>query len=121
MMRLLAILILAFAVPLQAGAAACAHLCPSAPPGHADASHEATGNAHAMHDAAADDSHHGHHCDKPDASSKCCQGHGVMAHTAVQLPSVVASAVDRETFVARWASFIPEEPSPPPIVFGTTL
>jgi len=33
----------------------------------------------------------------------------------------VASAVDRETFVARWASFIPEEPSPPPIAFGTTL
>ena len=119
MVRLLAILALALAVPLQAGAAACAQLCTSAAFGHADAasvSAQVPGDARAdLHDAVADDSLPGRHCDKPDASGKCCQGHGAMAHASVHVPSVLIPAFDRAAFAARWSSFIPEEPSPPPI------
>ena len=111
MIRLLAILVLALAVPLQAGAAACVHLCTFA-----------SGDSHAVHhDAAGHDADPGHHCDKPDASGKCCQGHGAVVQDALRVPSVRVGAFDRAAFVARWASFIPEEPSPPPIVSTTTL
>ena len=118
-MRFIAALMLAFMVPVQAGAAACAQVCTALMLHHQDESSDASelsANAHvSAQDAADDDLMHGHHCDKSDVASKCCQGHTGMAQRTVA-PSIVSiPAFEPYFFVARWTNFIPEEPSPPPI------
>jgi len=118
-LRFMAALMLAFMVPVQAGAAACAQVCTALMLQHQDESsmtNEHSGNAHASgHDNAGDELMHGHHCDKSDAAGKCCQGHTGMTQRTIA-PSIVSiPAFEPYFFVARWTNFIPEEPSPPPI------
>lgn len=117
--RFVAALMLAFMVPVQAGAAACAQLCATVAFQHHLT--EATAQEHAgpvtaeSGDGSNDGMMHGHDCDKSDAAGKCCQGHAVMTQGAFHTSAVLVPAFEREFFVARWTNFIPEEPSPPPI------
>ena len=101
--RVLAYLVLALLLPLQGLAGACAQIC-------------ALANA-APHEIPASMDGAGHEdCDKSDiGTGKCCQGHVYLA-VPLAIPAVgEAPALERATLAARWVSFIPEEPSPPPI------
>jgi len=118
--RFVAALMLAFMVPVQAGAAACAQVCAHALlQSHGES---AVGEEHADHsyastsDGPGDDLMHGHHCDKSDPAGKCCQGHTVMTQRSAPPSMVSIPAFERSFFVERWTSFVPEEPSPPPIL-----
>jgi hypothetical protein len=113
-LRWLAAFLLMLLLPVQGLAGACAQMCLKA---------QAITQGLVAPDAASHDSHH--HCDESgDAGSgsgtgegKCCHAHSFMMKppsipTAVSLP-----AFEPLRFVAGWTSFIPEEPSPPPIGF----
>ena len=106
--RAIAALLLALLLPVQGLAAACAQLCFKAQAQHAMA---ATGDADAGHDC-----HGGTGSGESSvpADGKCCHG-----HTFIEPPSVAFAASPPAfqplAFVARWTSYIPEEPSPPPI------
>lgn len=120
-LRFMAALMLAFMVPVQAGAAACAQVCTAFMLQHQAGSSiadEHSANARASpHDDVGDGLMHGHHCDNSDAAGKCCQGHTGMTQRTIA-PSIVSiPAFEPYFFVARWTNFIPEEPSPPPISF----
>ena len=118
-LRFAAALMLAFLVPVQAGAAACAQICAQAMVEHQNAptlAQDEPGHAHAnAQDGSSDDLMHGHHCDKSDSPGKCCQGHTVMTQRTMPAVMIPVPALERERFVARWTNFLPEEPSPPPI------
>lgn len=115
-LRFIAALMLAFMVPVQAGAAACAQICTSVMLEQHEAVDEQAVHAHDAEpgDAGADLMHE-HHCDKSDAAGKCCQGHAGMTQRTIAASIVSIPAFERSFFVARWTNFIPEEPSPPPI------
>ena len=107
-LRWLAAILLALIVPMQATAAACAQLCMKAKAAHVM-------SAGPMHSGGHSD------CDPTEPASgdgKCCH-----AHTFMMEPPLPAAIVDIPSFeplrfVVRWTSFIPEEPSPPPIAFA---
>ncbi len=119
--RTVAVFLVALLLPLQGAAAACAQICArvamtqdAAVPNLAnDAMHQGHETAPGHREAPAS----GHdHCGQSElGAGKCCQAHVF----AVDLPGAAAPAAvrsfERGHFVARWASFIPEEPSPPPI------
>jgi hypothetical protein len=100
---MLAYLLLALLLPLQGLAGACAQICAvaNAVPHEMPASMDATGHED---------------CEKSDiGTGKCCQGHVYLA-VPLATPAVgEAPARERATLAPRWVSFIPEEPSPPPI------
>jgi hypothetical protein len=109
--RFFAALLLAFMLPVQGWAAACAQICAIG----SDERHAVmmvVAHADGDQDGAPDHDH----CDKSDmGAGKCCQAHTFM----VELPIAVAlgpiPSFEPHSFVARWTNFIPEEPSPPPI------
>jgi hypothetical protein len=111
-MRWLAALLLMLLLPVQGLAGACAQMCLKA---------QAVKHGLAAADAASHGSHH--HCDESgDAGSgsgsgegQCCHAHSYMMEPPA-IPTVVSlPAFEPLRFVVRWTSFIPEEPSPPPI------
>ncbi len=110
--RVLAALLLALVLPIQGWAAACAQIC-------ARVAHEREAAVHVQHEMPGtvdDEVDHGH-CGKSEmGAGKCCQAHVFMTPD-VHTPDAErpASAVVAP-FAAAWTSFIPEEPSPPPIV-----
>ena len=119
MIRYLAALLVAVLLPIQGYAAACAQICAANGRSHADVAavdHEAGGHCHEVPaqpppEEDADESHVG--------LAKCCQAH-VFAFDGVSAPAGQASGDFPETpYLARWSSFIPDEPSPPPIAFAT--
>ena len=115
MLRIVAALMLALVVPVQAAVAACPDVCATALLGQEAIGDEAPQQATAIDHGDIGDQTHGHHCDKSDAQGKCCQGHSVMTHAGTQSPVVSAPGFEGAAFVARWTNFIPEEASPPPI------
>jgi hypothetical protein len=120
-LRFVAMLLLALLLPLQGYAAACAQICAVAGHGKAAAGHDMREAAeienHAHHDGM-----HGHQtpahedCDESSlGAGKCCQAHVFVIDQPHPVLSQEAPGLVRTFFVARWTSFIPEEPSPPPI------
>jgi hypothetical protein len=108
--RLLAALLLMLLLPVQGLAAACAQLCVKAQAAQLMA--QSAGDAGEAHDC------HGsgkHDRNLPPADGKCCHGHTFMMQPAVAETDGASPAIPPLAFVARWTSFIPEEPSPPPI------
>ena len=106
--RIVAILLLGFLLPLQGFAAACAQICAAR---QATAAHEA-----AMQDegASAPD-----HCGKSDMGvGKCCKAHAFMIDVAVPHVEGTPPFHVHAAPAARWTSYFPEEPSPPPILPG---
>ena len=117
MPRFLAAALLAVLLPVQGYAGACAQICAVANAGTAPAAMAADG------DAESHCAQHGPESAPAPAdgeasvfgAGKCCQAH---VFTLDQAPGVVSAdkaPPARETLVARWSSFIPDEPSPPPI------
>jgi len=107
-MRVAAALIIALLLPVQGFAAACAQICARTQ----QAAHAAMLASAGDNEAGAAD-----HCGKTDTGAgKCCKAHAFM----IDLPSAAAAATsvfhEHACFVARWTNFIPEAPSPPPIV-----
>lgn len=108
--RLAAALMLAVMLPLQGWAAACAQICALAQ------QHHVAGHDHSQAGIDTGDEPESDHCAKSHiGAGKCCQAHTFF----VQLPEVLVvvsiPSFERNPFVSRWASFIPEEPNPPPI------
>lgn len=98
--RVVALLLLAFLLPLQGFAAACAQICAAA---HVEQS--------MSDEAAATD-----HCAKTETGAgKCCKAHAFMIDVAVPHVDGVEPYHPHASPAPRWTSFIPEEPSPPPI------
>ena len=112
--RLLAVALLAFVLPMQGAAAACAQICAKAAE-QRDAAAQA--EMHLHEDAPADHGDlDGNHCAKSEiGAGKCCQSHSATPTSAAPLIGAPAAAFERTSFVARWTNFIPEDPSPPPI------
>ena len=54
-------------------------------------------------------------CHDAAAFIKCCHSHAVWSEGPAPVVPLFKRALIRDAFVARWTSFIPEEPSPPPI------
>jgi hypothetical protein len=108
--RWAAAFVLMFLLPVQGLAATCAQICA-----------KAQASQHAL--SAAEDPA-GHHChDSGDGrddgvsvpDSKCCHAHAFMVEPPAVTAGVAPPSFQALPFVARWTSFIPEEPSPPPI------
>lgn len=100
----LAVWCLVLLLPVQAWAGACAQVCLAA--GQVQEQQREINADPASHDD----------CGKPAATpGKCCQLQIVAVPQAVVLPKVQAPAFERVSHDTFWASFIPEEPSPPPI------
>ena len=114
LLRAIAILVLMVALPVQASAAACAQICAlAAGQAPAEEPHHASGSAD--HSApGAGGTHEG--CGKSEAPGKCCQCHVFVVELTHSTPTPPLVCLVGSAFVARWTSFIPEEPSPPPIV-----
>ena len=108
--RLFALLLLAVMLPVQASAAACAQICEQMRP----AGDAAPVMDHAAHDTTSAPEHE--HCHDNDlGAGKCCQFHTFMFAAPDFIGVAKIPAVKPNAFIARWTSFIPEEPSPPPI------
>jgi hypothetical protein len=108
--RLAATLVLAVMLPLQGWAAACVQICALVQQHHVE------GHEHSDSGVDVDERQDSDHCTKSAiGAGKCCQAHMFF----VQLPEVsVAVSIpsfERNPFIPRWTSFIPEEPNPPPI------
>ena len=110
--RVIAALLLGMVLPAQGWAAACAQIC-------ARALEERHSEAHAgHHDEALQEGaapHEGCGESEPGAG-KCCQAHLFIAPLRPSLEPPALPSAHHTAIVARWTSFIPEEPSPPPIV-----
>jgi hypothetical protein len=118
--RLVAALLLAFMLPIQAWAAACAQICART----LEARHaammaaESPAPIHQGHAMPATDPVEGDtdHCGKSEmGAGKCCQAHVFVVAAPALVDAAVVPSFERDLFVARWTNFIPEEPSPPPI------
>ena len=116
--RIVVACVLALALPMQAAAFAMAK---------AASAHERIGglaahsHAHHVH-ADATEPGHDHSlpqdpCDDESNTSilKCCHTPAAWLDSATTLVAATPASFERRTFVARWTSFVPEEPSPPPI------
>lgn len=105
--RFVAALWLALILPVQGMAAASAEI-----------SLEAQATVHDAVMADADESDGHHHCDDSTGpgDGKCCNGHTFMTEAPGALAAVFLPSFEHRLYVARWTNFIPEEPSPPPIV-----
>ena len=108
--RFLMVLTLAAALPLQAGIIAYAQVVDTAThhqdPASAPHDRAASGHSHAS----------GEPCDDSELGDlKCCHSHIAWAGSSTGTIAVLPPAFERNVFVAGWTSFIPEEPSPPPI------
>ena len=132
MIRLFAYLLLALMLPIQGYAAACAQICaiaahePAAVDhgvmDHGDMDHgdmdHGDGDHHAMaHDGAHPGSTPAHEDCGESAlgAGKCCQAHAYASAQALEVKSAEPESFAHAPVAARWTSFIPEEPSPPPI------
>ena len=106
--RAFAYLLLAVLLPIQGFAGACAQIC------------AVVSSAHEM-PVELDAGSPGHEdCGKSDiGAGKCCQGHVYLGAPLATVPASLVPDFQPQPLVARWVSFIPEEPSPPPIVAAT--
>ena len=89
----------------------------SSPP-QASAPHAKHGHTHAQgerHEAVPDHSTQDPCDDTGEGALKCCHTHAAWLHACIMPIVPAAAAPERRAFVSRWTSFIPEEPSPPPI------
>ena len=121
MIRTVAALLVAVLLPIQGFAAACAQICAANGKSHADMAMAETGEAGShCHEALADVPPAGDEGDLNHPSlAKCCQAH-VFAFGSVVATARSEASLDLVTpYLARWSSFIPDEPSPPPIAFTT--
>ena len=114
---MVAVFLLALMLPIQGWAAACAQICALANAG-AGAAHEAVvndGRAAAGAPESAPE-HDIDHCGKSElGAGKCCQAHAFVVRSAEVFAGVSIPSFERVPLVARWTSFVPEEPNPPPI------
>ena len=121
MLRFVAAAMLAILLPVQGYAAACAQICAVT---H-DAAQAAmaggeAGEGHCAEHAPKSAPTHGDGEDKTLGAGKCCQAHVFTVDQPASASRLEQSAHARVTLVARWSSFIPDEPSPPPIAAPTT-
>ena len=108
--RLTAALVLALLLPVQALAAVCAQICAQTQQ-ERHAQVPAPAQEHAQDSA-------DRHCTETDTgmgAGKCCHAHTFLVDISSSTVAPAPATPVRTSFVARWASFIPEEPSPPPI------
>ena len=112
--RILAALLLAVLLPVQGWAAACAQICARV----AEERHAAMMEAMAHVESPSDEEAAMHeHCGKSElGAGKCCQAHVFVAELPVFATAIRVASFERTHYVALWTSFIPEEPSHPPIV-----
>ena len=116
--RVVAVFLLALLLPVQGWAAACAQICARVNQAHQAAMMSDVAEHHVHHDVATpDEGFAGHeHCgDSEIGAGKCCQSHTFVVTISIELVVASIPSFERHFFVARWTSFIPEEPSPPPI------
>jgi hypothetical protein len=115
MLRFVAALLVALLVPLQGYAAACAQICAAAGNGHGGtqapvaAAHEGEGHCHGEPAGTTEEP------GAPGLGGKCCQAHVFTVDFSAAISGSAPPLVVEPAFVARWTSFIPDEPSPPPI------
>ena len=120
MLRFVAAAMLAVLLPVQGYAAACAQIC-AATMGSSPA-HQATGGGdegHCAEHGPQPTSPHGDGEDHP-GTGECCQSHVFTVDQPASASRLERETPARATVVARWRSFIPDEPSPPPIAAPTT-
>jgi hypothetical protein len=112
--RIVAALLLAILLPLQGWAAACAQICARV----AEERHAAMVEAMAHVETPSEEESAMHdHCGKSElGAGKCCQAHVFVAQLPVFSTAIPVATFVRTRYVALWTSFIPEEPSHPPIV-----
>jgi hypothetical protein len=96
-------------LPVQGLAAACAQLCVKAQAA------KLLAVASVATDTTDGDEHA--HCGNPGGSgeSNCCHAHTYVGVPRFALAVPEIPAFEPRRFVARWTSFFPEAPSPPPI------
>ena len=121
--RFFAAALLALMLPVQGWAAACAQICAQGQQRHENApvDHAAMGHAEhgAHHDASleqdADDSGDSHCGSGVLGAGKCCQAHTFLVDVTVHAIAGIPEHFTPDPGVARWISFIPEQPDHPPI------
>ena len=116
MLRFVAAAMLAVLLPVQGYAAACAQIC-AVTNGTAPAHQVATvaGEGHCAEHAPKPAPSHGDGEDQTLGAGKCCQAHVFTVDQPASATSVERETPVRAGLAARWSSFIPDEPSPPPI------
>ena|SRR5687767_10124018 len=112
--RWLAAFLLMLLLPIQGLAAACAQVCMKAQAAALMAA-PSQGDGEPAHDCHGSANHDGQGVPGVPGEGKCCHAHTVMAPPQVAVIDVPPPVPHPPHFVARWTSFIPEEPSPPPI------
>lgn len=112
-LRFAALALLALLLPLRGLAAACLQIEMAV----ADAGVPSHGHGHDEPAPAAQLVHHHHEeCDGAElGAAKCCQAHPFAAESPLAAPFFKPASFEPARLVARWTSFFPEEPSPPPI------
>ncbi len=110
--RILAATLFALLLPVQGVAAACAQICAQLHAGEAVAEPQPAPGEAVSHGHAAPEGP----CHESDVGAgKCCKAHTFLMDLPVPTVSAAPAFFERDFSVARWTSFIPEEPSPPPI------
>ena len=117
MIRCVSALLVAVLLPIQGYAAACAQICAASGRPHAavadEGAHEADGHCH---ETRAGTPAHPDGGDAPDPGvAKCCQAHVFAIDRVTAATGPDKSHPVQARYVARWSSFIADEPSPPPI------
>ncbi len=121
-LRSVAILLVALLLPVQGAAAACAQICAgfeakmeaSAATMDANLAHHGHEATPATEDGAPVSGHD--HCGLSElGAGKCCEAHVFVVALPEATPAPAAASFGVHGFEARWASFFPEDPSPPPI------
>ena len=115
MARFIAAVMLAVLLPVQGYAAACAQICAATNAGLAHAGASAEDDGHCAEHAPKPESKHGDGEASTLGAGKCCQAHVFVLEQPAAAPILDRMPPAPATFVARWTSYIPDEPSPPPI------
>jgi hypothetical protein len=115
MIRSVAALLVAVLLPLQGYAAACAQICAASGNAHGAVADEVGGEADGHCHESPATAHHDEGGAPETGVAKCCQAHVFAIDRAVATAGPGLSHPIQASFVARWSSFIADEPSPPPI------
>jgi len=121
MIRHVAAVLVAVLLPIQGYAAACAQICAASGKVHASMAHDSAHEADShCHQEPAEAPAHPGEGDAPNPGvAKCCQAHVFAIDRIAATTGPDKSHPVQVTFVARWSSFIADEPSPPPIAAFT--
>jgi hypothetical protein len=119
MIRYVAALLVAVLLPLQGYAAACAQICAATGNAHGAIAEERGGEADGHCHESPAPAHHDEGGAPDSGVAKCCQAHVFAIDRVVATAGPDQSHPVQAPYVARWSSFIADEPSPPPIAAPT--